>query len=105
MVLNKCKDKTIQDVVEKLFKLPGSEQFQVIDHWEGDLMAIGICSKKDKDNLVYISTYNKKDGFYDLHLELPSLDSSKDIPYVDGGHFKSVNFDRLVEIVKKHLIC
>ena len=51
---------------------------------------------------MYISTYGKKRNFYDVHLEMP-LSSNDDFPYADAGQFNSINFEKLVEIIRDHL--
>ncbi len=97
------KDDSIVDVVQRLISLLGKDAFDVVDHWEDDLCAIGLGSPSDHGMLVDISTIGLSTGRYNIHLELPSTHQS-DFPYIDAGQHTSVNFTQLCEIVKKHLV-
>jgi hypothetical protein len=52
---NMVKDDAILDAVEHLRKCLGQDEFQIMDHWEADLIAIGIASPSDLQRLVYFS--------------------------------------------------
>jgi hypothetical protein len=52
---NMMKDDAILDAVEHLRKCLGPDEFQIMDHWEADLIAIGVASSSDLQRLVYFS--------------------------------------------------
>ena len=95
------KDESIKEVIKKLYNELGKDSFIIVDHWEADLNAIGIDSPSNNGVLVYISiNENEKDSYY-VSLELPPS-SEIDLPYTGAGEFNSVNFEKLVEIIRKH---
>jgi hypothetical protein len=49
------KDDAILDAAEHLRKCLGQDEFQIMDHWEADLIAVGIASPSDLQRLVYFS--------------------------------------------------
>jgi hypothetical protein len=77
---------------------PGS--FQIVDHWESDLAAIGVAHPHNREVLAYIAVYGPED-FY-VELENPPRPGSE-LPYSAVGEFRKVNFDRLAQIVAGHL--
>jgi len=91
-------------VVEALAALRArfGDELTVVDHWEGDLMAIGVARADALDCLVYLSTAQRAPGRYYVDLELPAP-SGSDLPYQQGERFADVDFDKLVDIVSRHL--
>jgi hypothetical protein len=43
--------------------------WQVRDHWTGDLTAIGVASTRDPELLAYVSSWEQPDKYYYLELE------------------------------------
>lgn len=96
----KYKDKRIKDIVKHLQDKFGMDNIVVKDHWDGDNCAIGLTNKDDK-NLVYISTYEKKNNEYFVELESPAENENEE--YKNCGSFDIINIDRVEEIVRAHL--
>lgn len=64
------KDKRI---LELLARLPMNERgWVIVDHWDADLMAVGIAHPADVRRLVYVSTFKKENGRYDYECEVPT---------------------------------
>jgi hypothetical protein len=95
------KEKLLKNTIENLQEMFGAEAFDIVDHWQGDLRAVGIARREDHDVLVYVSTDKQMGGRYFVSLELPSFDA--EMPYDSAGDFKDVDFDELARIVKQHL--
>lgn len=94
------KDDRILEIVKHLFDKFGDDYFKVRDYWEADLAAIGLSDNSGR-YLVYISTYNKKEGHYFVSLENTTPDD--DFPYEPVGDFDEVNLEELERIFKEHL--
>jgi hypothetical protein len=60
------KDKSLLDLLDKLRSVFDFNLIEIIDHWEGDLCAIGL---KRGNKLVYINTFTPYD--FDLELLVP----------------------------------
>lgn len=93
------KDTTIWEVIAQLASVFDGDRFQLVDHWDADLFAVGVASVKDERRLVYVSTYRKRRGMFDydceeadIHGESRSVLRSKD-----------VKIDELVRVVGDHL--
>ena len=56
------KDPSIVAFVERVTGALGPAGWQVADHWDGDLCAIGIASASDPERLVYVCTYQQHAG-------------------------------------------
>ena len=95
------KDTAIKTIVRQLQNKLGVDNVVVKDHWDADNFAIGLTDK-DSRNVVYISTWEKKDNEYFVSLEYPS--DNEDENYRECGEFDHINADKVVEIVKQHLI-
>src|SRR5437763_1616950 len=80
----------------------GQGAFNITDHWEGDLCAVGIASVNDNRQLVYVSAFGMPDGQYYIELENPPAPNS-DLPYELVGDMDHIDFEDLTEIVAKHL--
>jgi hypothetical protein len=77
------------------------ETLHLSDHWDGDLMAIGVCGDQP-NRLVYFSTFQRAAGHYYVDLESPAPAGSS-LPYRQGERLDDVDFDTLVAIVAHHL--
>ena len=96
------KDESIHNVLAKLKKALRGHAFQVVDHWEASLCAIGVASPEDKRVLAYISTFDKPQGYYFLSLELPPPSGSEQA-YVPAGEYEHIDFQELARLIKEHL--
>jgi hypothetical protein len=97
----KDKDTSIREVIAKLQSELGTSFFDIVDHWEADLCAVGIARPDNHEVLVYISTCSLPEHGYFVSLELPSVE--EDFPYQAAGEFDDLDFEALVSIIKRHL--
>jgi len=94
------KDKTINDF---LIRLNLAERgWIIVDHWEADICAIGIAHRNSPRRLLYISTFNKKPGFYDYECESPSLVNSDD--YETIAKKTDANFNEVLKAAEQYLV-
>jgi hypothetical protein len=96
------KDESIHDLLARLKRALRGREFQVVDHWEASLCAIGVASPQEKRALAYISTFDKPPGYYFLSLELPPPPGSGR-SYVPAGEYEHVDFKGLARLIKRHL--
>jgi len=96
------KDKSIHVLLEQLRVRLGSQAFEVLDHWDADLCAIGIARPESPIPLVYISTWRQPPGKYVVSLEL-SPERGSSAPYQSGGEHDGVDFEVLVSTIMRHL--
>lgn len=101
--MNPChaKDESIQTVLSALAAKIGDDGFDIVDHWEADLCAIGVASPQNHEVLAYISAIGAPGKFY-VSLELPP-ESGSDFPYVDAGARDTVSLDELIDVVSDHI--
>lgn len=100
------KDETIVRLLAALCERLGVGVFDVVDHWDADLCAVGIARPDNHRVLVYINTFGQAEGTYFVSLEIPPKPTDKewaDHPYTPAGDCEAHSFDPLVEIVQKHL--
>jgi hypothetical protein len=90
------KDKSIIHLIDHLDSRFGFDKFIINDFWNADLCAIGL-SDPQKAALIYISTYNRKDGLYFV-----SIEDIKD-PTVSTEKSENVEIEELEIIISKHL--
>src|SRR3954468_24527236 len=95
------KDPIIVALLDRLSERLGPGSFDIVDHWESDLCAVGIASPEDHGILAYISCYGKPEGRYYVELELPPA-SGNDLPYQAAGRFSDLDFEALVGVVSGH---
>jgi hypothetical protein len=99
------KDGAILDAVEHLRMCLGPDEFQIMDHWEADLIAIGIASPSDLQRLVYFCLESGGERRFYVSLETAPTKGSE-LPYMDCGEFNNVDLETLTKIVAEHLeIC
>ena len=96
------KDESITVAIARLRDRFGARAFCVVDHWDADPCAIGIAGPHEQDRLVYICTFGKALGRYDISLELPSTPGT-DHPYTPAGDHTDLDFSELATIVARHL--
>lgn len=95
------KDKSVIHLLDGLRALLGSAAFDVVDHWEADLCAIGIARPDNHGFLVYISTFGKSGEGCSVCLELPPQ-SGSDIPYTAVNDREANSVEELAEMVRRH---
>jgi hypothetical protein len=95
-------DKSIVDVLAQLQRHLGADTFEVLDHWDADLFAVGIARAETPQRLVYILTYGLPEGRYTVELELPPEPGSDD-EYESSGWHENLAFGELAAIAAKHL--
>lgn len=95
------KDESILRLIEKLKCAMGEDAFSVVDHWDADLLAIGIAKPENNDLLVYVSTYRQPFGSYFVSLQFPARPFSE-LPYSQGDEFQVRGFHELVEVIQRH---
>jgi len=93
------KESSIKVLVARL-DLP-TRGWIVVDHWEGDLCAIGIASAREPARLVYVSTFGKHNGVFDYECELPPANS--DEIYQVAREATDVTFEELLAVMVSHL--
>jgi len=53
-------------LLSRLEERLGSDTFQIVDHWEGDLIAIGVAHPHNRELLVYIAANGPEDYYVEL---------------------------------------
>lgn len=95
------KDKTIFDLLERLKLQTKFEKIEIIDHWDGDLCAIGL---KKGIRMVYVNTFNitddRTDG-YDFDLELLNEQQPDELNVLKEG--RHVTEEELIAVIKMFL--
>jgi hypothetical protein len=93
------KDTTIVQLLEILRDRLGAGAFEVVDHWEADMSAIGIASPRDHRVLAYLGCFGREPGSYDVELESPAE--------MNGfvREHRNVDLEILVRVVREHLSC
>jgi hypothetical protein len=89
------KDTSIWTLVAQLAAIFGGDSFQLVDHWDADLFAVGIASVREQRLLVYVSTYGKDSGLFAYDCEEPDAQSV--------GKSEQVDLAELVRVVERHL--
>ena len=95
------KDKTIFELLEKLKLKTDFEKVEIIDHWDGDLCAIGI---KKGIRMVYINTFNLYEvsaDAYDYDLEIINEQQPDDLNVIKEG--RQVTEEVLIAEIKTFL--
>ncbi|MFO0697509.1 MAG: hypothetical protein U0230_28280 [Polyangiales bacterium] len=93
------KDPKLLELLERL-NLP-ERGWVTVDHWTGDLCAIGVARAGDPERLVHISIYRKAQGRFDYECELAPRDD--DEIYAPAGGGEDVSFAELLEALEEHL--
>ena len=82
----------------------GPDEFQILDHCEADLIAIGIASSSDLQQLVYFSLESGGERRFYVSLEAAPTEGSK-LPYKDRGEFNNIDLETLTKIVAEQPTC
>lgn len=85
------KNEVILRLLDRLTEHLGPGTFDIVDHWEGDLYAIGIARPDNPGFLVYISIFGHHNDTYFVSLELPPAAGS-DLPYSQAGEQEAKSF-------------
>src|SRR5690242_9799065 len=93
------KEEVILDVLDRLLARLGPAGFDIVDHWDCDLRAVGVASPSNHGVLAYI--YAADNGFY-VELELPPPPGD-DFPYEVAGQHSGLIREQVVDIVARHL--
>lgn len=96
------KDEAILRLLEQLTEHLEPEKFDVVDHWESDLCAIGIARAGKPGFLVYVSTFGQRGDSYFVSLEWPPAPGS-DLPYEPAGEQQAKSFAEVLMLVQQHL--
>jgi hypothetical protein len=96
------KDASITEVIARLRERLGPTSFSLADHWPDDACAMGLASPREPGRLVYIATFGRAAGRYDVYFELPPLPGSES-PYEPAGDLHDIDFERLASVVAHHL--
>jgi hypothetical protein len=94
------KHEAVLGLLARLEKRLGRGSFQIVDHWDSDLDAIGVAHPRNLELLAYIAAYGPED-FY-VELELPPKPGSE-LPYSVAEQFRSLGFDEVAHLVANHL--
>ena len=66
--MNLTKDESIIKLLDEL--RPTECGWEIVDHWDADLCAIGLSSNRNPERLVYVSTYQIDVGHFDFECEV-----------------------------------
>ncbi|MBK1866483.1 hypothetical protein [Taklimakanibacter albus] len=96
------KNTAIVSALDYLRRQLGNGYFQLADHWEGDLRAVGIVHPTDPTHLVYIACGDGASPSYTAILERRA---ATDIgpPYEECGRFNDLGLADLASVVAAHL--
>jgi hypothetical protein len=95
------KDPSILTLLDRLRDDLGSASFDVVDHWDADLCAIGLGLPANHQVLVYVSTFGSESGRYDYELESPP--TSEGEVYSAAGRGEGCTYEELLGIIKSHM--
>lgn len=95
------KDQSIVRILDGLRVRLSPQAFDIVDHWEADLCAVGIARPDNHSVLVYISTNGEGDERCSVSLELPPQPGSN-IPYTAAGDHAAASLNELAEIIWRH---
>ena len=74
--------------------------YEVTDHWDADLFAIGVTNPAAPGRLVYISTYNKP---HDRYLVECEEDQGGDALPKTSKKNEDADLAQVVEMIRAHL--
>ncbi len=78
------------------------DAIEVVDHWDADLLAVGISRRGEPEPLVYVSAVRDQEGRFDLALELPPQLGSE-TPYKDSSWRRDLGLPEVIDVVALHL--
>jgi hypothetical protein len=95
------KDPRIIGALHHLESALGRDSFVVTDHWEADLLAVGVANPSNPDALAYIAVEGAAGQFTVIIEGLPKPGS--DMPYEDIGRFQCKDLDDVTWVVQDFL--
>jgi hypothetical protein len=100
------KDARLLELLHELEASMPAGSYQIVDHWDADLCAIGVAARNDPRRLVYVSTHDQAEGTYAFECEAPladgAPDDSDDYQVVDQGD--GLELDTLLLKISAHLL-
>lgn len=96
------KDPRIQELLCRLEALLPAESYEIVDHWDGDVCAIGVACRHDPGRLVYISVFGEEDGRYAFECEVPMGEHPPEYRAMNKG--QGVTLDALLPAITSHLL-
>lgn len=81
------KDERLVAVVRRLREDLGRDAFVVVDHWDADLLAIGLARPEDPAVLVYVAV--ARDGLF-FECEVPAGESYKVTARQEGASYEDL---------------
>lgn len=93
------KDASILRLLDRISQELDPKTWRVVDHWDADLLAIGIAAATNPELLVYISTHRQPEGHFSFECEVPSGSAGM---YRVVDRAESVNFDALLLALSTH---
>lgn len=100
------KDRSIWQFLADLSAKIESSRYQVVDHWDADLFAIGLASLADAHRLVYVSTHERRTGQFFAECEqagVGSVDGAASA-YESVSVFESISLEDLIATIERHLL-
>ena len=91
------KDERLLVAVASLHRRFG-DAIEVVDHWDADLLAVGVSRRGEGTRLVYVSVVPDQYGRFDVALELPQRPSSS-LPFEDGGWRRGLVLSEVADVV------
>ena len=77
------------------------DSIEVVDHWDGDRLAIGIARRDDHQRLAYIKQIERAARFF-VALEAAPVPGS-DLPYAPAGEHDNLSIAEVIRVVGDHL--
>lgn len=79
------------------------DRVAIVDHWKGDLLAVGIARRDDNQKLAYLSVRPElSPGAFFVALEDPPTPQG-DMPYADMGSHENLTLDEAAVLIARHL--
>jgi hypothetical protein len=75
---------------------------ELVDHWDADLLAIGISRRGERTRLVYVSMLPDQEARFGVALEI-SPRVGADLPYEDGGWHRGLTLSEVTGVATAHL--
>lgn len=94
------KDPSILNLLGRLRTDLGDDAFDIVDHWESDIVAIGLACPSDHRVLAYISTIDQPPDSYSYELELPPTNG--DELYSVAGESNGCKYSELLDALCSH---
>ena len=93
------KDPSIVSLLERLDLT--KRGWVTVDHWDSDLMAIGIARPNEPRRLIYVSIFDKPDERF--YFECEEQAGSDEAEFRTGKSSEDATFDELLSAAVEHL--